>query len=81
LRKAVSRYAYSAGYLYALAQPDAQRHEINGEAVEPVSEHDRINARQSFLLVQKKRQERRQEREEQAPGSDQAERIGNMSSP
>ena len=71
LRNAVSRYAHSAGYFYALAQPDAQRHEFNGKAIAPVSEDDRINARQPFLLVQKKRQERRREREDQVPRDDQ----------
>lgn len=80
LRKALRRYAHSAGYLFASAQPDAYRHEINGEAVEPVSEVDRINARQSFLIVQRKRKERRQQRDSQVAYDDHADRIGNISS-
>lgn len=81
LRKALRRYAHSAGYLFASAQPDAYRHEVNGEAIEPVSESDRINARQSFLIVQRKRKERRQQRAGQMIDDDHADRIGNISSP
>jgi ProP effector len=68
LRKAVRRFTYSAGYLYASAQPDAHCHEINGEPVEPVSERDRINAQQSFLFVQEQRIQRLQPRPEVTVG-------------
>lgn len=81
LRKALRRYAYSAAYLYASAQPDACRHEINGEPIEPVSELDRVNARQSFLIVQEKRDERRRERNGQVVYDDDPDRMGNISSP
>lgn len=67
LRKALRRYTHSAGYLYASAQPDAYRHEINGEAVGLVSEEDRINARQSFLKVQEMRKQRRKQRQASEP--------------
>ncbi|MCF1464969.1 hypothetical protein FS827_27310 [Agrobacterium vitis] len=63
LRKALRRYTHSAAYLYATAQPDALRHDIVGEPCEPVSEEDRLNARQSFLLVQERRKQRRQQRQ------------------
>lgn len=59
LRKALRRYAYSAQYLQALAQDDSMRHEINGEAVEPVSEEDRVQARQAYLTVSARRLGRR----------------------
>ena len=34
----ISRYTHSAGYLVALAQPGAMRHDVDGMPVEPVSE-------------------------------------------
>ncbi|NSZ66883.1 MULTISPECIES: ProQ/FinO family protein [Rhizobium/Agrobacterium group] len=63
LRKALRRYTHSAAYLYATAQPEALRHDIVGKPCEPVSEDDRLNARQSFLLVQERRKQRRQQRQ------------------
>jgi sRNA-binding protein len=63
LRKALRRYTRSAGYLLAMAQPDANRHGINGEPVEPVSEGDRLNARQSFAAIQQHRKRLRLQRE------------------
>lgn len=52
-----------AAYLYAAAQPVALRHNIVGQRCEAVSEEDRLNARQSFLLVQERRKQRRQQRQ------------------
>lgn len=59
LRKALRRYAYSAQYLQALSQDGSMRHEINGEAVQPVSEEDRVQARQAYLTVSARRLGRR----------------------
>ncbi|WP_420359910.1 ProQ/FinO family protein [Agrobacterium vitis] len=61
LRKALRRNTHSAAYLYATAQPDALRHDIVGEPCGNVSEEDRLHARQSFLLVQERRKQRRQQ--------------------
>ncbi len=63
LRRALRRYTHSASYLYASAQPDARRHDISGAPGELLSENDRVNARQMFLMVQQKKQERWQNRE------------------
>ncbi|ACM39615.1 MULTISPECIES: ProQ/FinO family protein [Rhizobium/Agrobacterium group] len=63
LRKALRRYTHSAAYLYATAQPDALRHDIVGQPCEAVRDEDRLNARQSFLIVQERRKQRRQQRE------------------
>lgn len=63
LRKALRRYTHSAAYLYATAQPDALCHDIVGQPCEAVSDEDRLNARQSFLIVQERRKQRRQQRE------------------
>ncbi|CVI64400.1 ProQ/FinO family protein (plasmid) [Agrobacterium leguminum] len=74
LRKALRCYTHSAAYLYATAQPDALRHDIDGKACEPVSEGDRLNARQSFLLVQERRKQRRQQRQSEDSAQNQADR-------
>lgn len=68
LRSALRRYTRSAAYLYASAQPDAQRHDIDARPVEPVSEPDRITARKWFLVVQEKRKERRRHASEPKDG-------------
>jgi len=51
LRNALRRYAYSAQYLQALSQDGSMRHEINGEAVEPVSEEDRVQGKPPVKAV------------------------------
>ncbi|CUX71374.1 MULTISPECIES: ProQ/FinO family protein [Agrobacterium] len=63
LHKALRRYTHSAAYLYATAQPDALRHDIVGEPFGAVSDEDRLSARQTFLIVQERRKQRREQRE------------------
>ncbi|MGK6317737.1 ProQ/FinO family protein [Neorhizobium sp. DT-125] len=63
LRKALRRYTHSSSYPFAMAQPDAMRHDIAGDPVEPVSEQDRLNARQSFVVIRARREQLRKERE------------------
>ncbi|WCK69396.1 ProQ/FINO family protein [Agrobacterium tumefaciens] len=63
LRKALRRYTHSAANLYATAQPDALRYDIIGQPIGAVSDGDRLNARQTFLIVQERRKRRRESRE------------------
>lgn len=46
LRRAIGAYASARGYLQALAQPGALRHDIDGVARSPVSSHHRAEADQ-----------------------------------
>jgi sRNA-binding protein len=54
LRKATSSYTHRKSYLYASAQPDAMRHDIEGSPVEPVSAEDRYRAQLAFLALREK---------------------------
>ena len=49
LRRAIGAYTHSKRYLFA--QPDAFRHDIDGQPVEPVSESDRLAAQGAFLKL------------------------------
>lgn len=51
LSRALSGYLRSQRYLLALAQPDALRHDIDGVAAEPVSEADRMSAKEEWAAV------------------------------
>ena len=51
LRRAIGAYTHSKRYLFACAQPDAYRHDIYGQPVEPVSESDRLAAQGAFLKL------------------------------
>lgn len=51
LGNALRRYTRCAAYLLASAQSDSIRYDINGDAVEPVSEKDRYNARQGYAAL------------------------------
>ncbi|MBB4000139.1 ProQ/FINO family protein [Aureimonas pseudogalii] len=42
--RAIRKYVRSRSYLFAVAQPDAMRHDIDGNPVEPVSKADRMTA-------------------------------------
>lgn len=53
LRRAVGAFVHSKRYYFASAQPDSMRHTIDGIAVEPVSDVDRLAARQR--LTEQKR--------------------------
>lgn len=46
LRRAIGAYASARGYLQALAQPGAMRHDIDGVARSPVSSHHKAEAAQ-----------------------------------
>jgi ProP effector len=52
LRRALGKYLHSKRYLLACAQPDAFRHTIDGDPVEPVSEQDRLAAQEAFLKLE-----------------------------
>ena len=49
LRRAMAVYAHSKRYYFASAQPNAMRHDLSGEPIEPVSEEDRLLAQKRFL--------------------------------
>ncbi|MBZ5762274.1 ProQ/FinO family protein [Rhizobium sp. VS19-DR104.2] len=51
LRRALGAYLHSKRYLFACAQPDAFRHTIDGDPLEPVSEQDQFAAREAFLKL------------------------------
>ena len=51
LRGALGSYIHSKRYLLACAQPDAFRHSIDGDPVEPVSEQDQLAAREALLKL------------------------------
>lgn len=51
LRRALGSYLHSKRYLFACAQPDSFRHNIDGDPVEPVSEQDRLAAQKAFLKL------------------------------
>ena len=44
LRRAISAYAHSRSYFYACAQSDAFRHDVDGNAVVPITAVDRAAA-------------------------------------
>jgi sRNA-binding protein len=49
LRKAIAGWVTSPTYLLAVAADEAQRHDLNGEPVGPVSEADRLGAAHRLL--------------------------------
>ncbi|WP_458395870.1 ProQ/FINO family protein [Rhizobium ruizarguesonis] len=48
LRRATSAYTHSKRYFFACAQPDAYRHDIDGNAIAPITADDRIAAQLAF---------------------------------
>lgn len=66
LRRATGAFVHGKNYLYACAQPDAMRHDIDGNSVEPVSTDDRLRAQVGFLALHEKLRARRKERETNA---------------
>ncbi|KAA0693723.1 ProQ/FINO family protein [Neorhizobium sp. P12A] len=55
LRRAVAAFVHSKRYYFASAQPDAMRHDIDGNSVEAIAEADRLIAQQRFLTLQRTR--------------------------
>ncbi|MQB34295.1 ProQ/FINO family protein [Agrobacterium rhizogenes] len=53
LRRAVSAYTHSKRYFLACAQPDAFRHDIDGNAVAPNAEEHRMAAQLAFSKLNK----------------------------
>ena len=51
LRKATAAYTHTIRYYFACAQPDAQRHDVAGNPVGPVSDEDRLAAQTTFLSL------------------------------
>jgi sRNA-binding protein len=49
----VRTYVRSPGYLLAMAQPDSQRHDLDGNPVEPVSDQHHQDAKAGFAHHQK----------------------------
>lgn len=54
LRRAASAYVYAKRYYFASAQPDAFRHNLDGQPEEPVSAEDRVAAKMQFLALTQK---------------------------
>lgn len=48
LRRATSAYTHSKRYIFACAQPDAHRHDVDGNVISPVSPEDRLAAQLAF---------------------------------
>ncbi|QPB24198.1 ProQ/FinO family protein [Rhizobium sp. 007] len=51
LRRATSVYTHSKRYYFACAQPDAKRHDVDGNPVGPVSDEDRLAAQTTALSL------------------------------
>ncbi|ANM14379.1 MULTISPECIES: ProQ/FINO family protein [unclassified Rhizobium] len=51
LRRATAAYVHCRRYYFASAQPDAMRHDLAGEPVEPLSPEDRLVAQKRFLSL------------------------------
>ena len=54
LRRAVSTYTHSKRYFLACAQPDAFRHDIDGNAIAPIAEENRMAAQLAFSKLAKR---------------------------
>jgi ProP effector len=54
LRRAVSAYTHSKRYFLACAQPDAFRHDIDGNAIAPITEENRMVAQLAFTKLAKR---------------------------
>ncbi len=65
LQMAVRQYARNRIYMLAMAQPNAMRHDIDGNPVEPVSEANRMSAQVKFTRLQDAIEKRRKEREQE----------------
>lgn len=57
LRRATSAYTHSKRYFFACAQPDACRHDIDGNAIVSVSPEDRMAAQETFSKLKTDRPE------------------------
>jgi sRNA-binding protein len=57
LRRATSAYTHSKRYVFASAQPDSMRHDVDGAAISDVSDEDRLAAQQRFVSLKKSRAE------------------------
>jgi ProP effector len=55
LRRAIGAYVHSKRYYLACSQPDAIRHDINGNPVEPVSESDKLNAQKCLQIFRQQK--------------------------
>ena len=73
LNRALHFYTRSQAYLFATAQPDAMRHDIDGNPVEPVSEQDRIDARRRFHAHRCRKQRQDEQKSCEADGEAAAE--------
>lgn len=55
LRRAIGAYVHSKRYYLACGRPDAMRHDINGEPIEPVSESDQLNAQKCLQIFREQK--------------------------
>ncbi|KAB2739930.1 MULTISPECIES: ProQ/FINO family protein [Brucella/Ochrobactrum group] len=55
LRRAIGAYVHSKRYYLACSRPDAMRHDINGEPVEPVSDSDQLNAQKRLQIFREQK--------------------------
>lgn len=54
LRRAIGAFVHSKRYYAASAQPDSMRYDIDGSAVEPLSEEDRLIAQKRLAALKAK---------------------------
>ncbi len=54
LRRKIAAYLHTRRYYFASAQPDAMRHDIEGNPVAPISDADRMTAQMRFLALKHK---------------------------
>lgn len=64
LKAAIRRFARHRFYLLAVAQPNAMRHDIDGNPIEPVSDNDRLAAQMAYGIAMDTMAKRRKEGEE-----------------
>ncbi|MBO9136642.1 hypothetical protein J5289_28560 (plasmid) [Rhizobium sp. B230/85] len=55
LRRATAVYTHAKNYLFACAQPDSMRHDIDGQAVMAVSDEDRLSSQLRFVDILRSR--------------------------
>ncbi|WHT44340.1 MULTISPECIES: ProQ/FINO family protein [Brucella/Ochrobactrum group] len=55
LRRAIGAYVHSKRYYLACSRPDAMRHDIDGEPIEPVSDSDQQNAQKSLQIFREQK--------------------------
>lgn len=57
LRRAIGAYVHSKRYYLACSRPDAMRHDIDGEPIEPVSDSDQLNAQKCLQIFREQKRQ------------------------